>query len=387
VAIRVLIIHGEARKANALEDVFNADKMSSVKGVYRKSSDAYSYLMGADINLVVLSEQLDTMSGYEFITKLMKSKPVACLLISDPTINIEIDYPRALDYSIVDTFSTEFKDDGFMFSSRLLIKAKILTKLNISRFQTQIDQINNYKPPKIEPYHGEVVDPEKLESKVSEAEKMKQLRDRTSIRKIRQNQPTELNIHPSRRYDSLVVLGASTGGPRLLVYIVSQLPRNFPPVIIVQHMPKGFVAQFAQRMNDNAQINVKRAEDGDLVLAGNVYIAPGGYHLELDRSGSETYIRITDGPKVNFVKPAVDITLFSAARTHANKVISVILTGMGSDGREGSRIIKNQGGKVIALNEEDSVIYGMNKAVVEAGLADAVEGMDGIVNRIVSFLT
>ncbi len=115
---------------------------------------------------------------------------------------------------------------------------------------------------------------------------------------------------------------------------------------------------------------------------GCVYIAPGGYHMEIDKSSGVSRIKITEGAKVNFVKPAADVTLFSAVRAYGSGVIGVILTGMGADGREGCRVVKKQKGTVFALKEEDSVIYGMNKAVIDAGLADEILGMDEIVKHI-----
>jgi two-component system chemotaxis response regulator CheB len=244
-----------------------------------------------------------------------------------------------------------------------------LAKLNLERFQVQIDQINKFKRSSFkEVRSGTPTKIEKIRSKISNYEK-----DRTQLR---------IQMMGDMR-KKVIVMGASTGGPRMLVYLISQFPQNFPPVLVVQHMPAGFISGFAERMDQNAQMKVKMAEDGDIIRPGQVYIAPGGYHMELEKKGSGLIrIKITDGAKINFVKPAVDVTLFSTAREYGSGVISVILTGMGADGREGSRVVKKVGGTVYALNEEDSVIYGMNKAVIDAGLADQILGMDAIVKEL-----
>jgi two-component system chemotaxis response regulator CheB len=148
-------------------------------------------------------------------------------------------------------------------------------------------------------------------------------------------------------------------------------------------MPDTFVGAFADRMNQNSRMNVKLAQEGDILRNGWIYVAPGGVHMELEKSSPRhVRVRFDDGAKVNFVKPAVDVTLFSAARIFKNRVISVVLTGMGSDGREGTRIVKKLGGQSIALKEEESIIYGMNKSVIDAGLADHILGMDGIVKQL-----
>ncbi len=167
------------------------------------------------------------------------------------------------------------------------------------------------------------------------------------------------------------------------MYLIPQFPRNFPPILVVQHMPQGFVDSFADRINDRSQMIVAMARTGVHVKRGHVYLAPGGFHMEvIINSNNNPVIEITSGPTVNFVKPAVDVTLFAAARIWGSGVISVILTGMGHDGRSGTRIVKKLGGRSIALNEEDSVVYGMNKSIVDAGLADSVLAIDEITIKL-----
>jgi two-component system chemotaxis response regulator CheB len=159
---------------------------------------------------------------------------------------------------------------------------------------------------------------------------------------------------------------------------------NLPPVIVVQHMPIGFISAFASRLNRLSRIRVKEAVDGEVILPGTVYLAPGGQHLEFFRQADHTIsIRLTDGPPVNFVKPAVDITLKSSAQIYGSGTIGVILTGMGHDGRTGAKIVKEKGGKIICLNEADSDVYGMNKAVIEAGYADGVVSKRDLVPFII----
>jgi two-component system chemotaxis response regulator CheB len=315
------------------------------------------------------------MSGYAFIMDLMKNKPTAVLILVDEVNEIEADYPKALEFGIVDSIALTMTNNDIAFSSRIIHRINVLSKLNIERFQFQIDQIINVRS-----WHSRSKLKVKLDPKVTN--KLNYIRETVSTKNV-----TTI-VETPRAYPTLivkkkvVVIGASTGGPKMLNYIISQFPPNFPPVLVVQHMPSGFVNAFAERMNVFSKMNVKMAREGDVIKSGHVYVAPGGYHMELDKSSGVTKIKITGGAKVNFVKPAVDVTLFSAVRCYGAGVIGVILTGMGSDGREGCRIVKKQNGKVFALTEEDSIIYGMNKAVIDAGLADEILGMDRIAPTI-----
>ncbi len=309
----------------------------------------------------------------EYINRIMATHPIPILIIQLGMGNTG-NTPEYFNYGLVDIFQLNIPNinnminyDKLKISPLVSIKLVIMSKLNIEKFAFQISQINK---------------------KVNFG--FQQNTDRSRhIANIysKLNRETVVDIDSSKYMDhtKLVVIGASTGGPKLLSYIISQFPSNFPPVLVVQHMPEGYIGSFAERINKNSRINVKKAAMGDIIKPGNVYIAPGGYHMELEKHGNLVRIQITDGAKVNFVKPSVDVTLFSAARIYGSSVIAVILTGMGSDGREGCRVVKKMKGKVIALNEQDSVIYGMNKSVVEAGLADVIVGMDDIVREIARF--
>ena len=170
----------------------------------------------------------------------------------------------------------------------------------------------------------------------------------------------------------LVVIGSSTGGPQALQTVITGLPKNFPcPVVIVQHMPAGFTGALAQRLHGVAQVNVREAQDGELLEAGCVYIAPGSYHLRIRHESGVRRIALSDEPPVGNHRPAVNVMYESVA--HLGKdVVAVILTGMGSDGREGMREIKKNGGYCIAQDEKTCVVYGMPKSVIDAGLADEI---------------
>jgi two-component system, chemotaxis family, protein-glutamate methylesterase/glutaminase len=185
---------------------------------------------------------------------------------------------------------------------------------------------------------------------------------------------------PKRKAYKLVAIGTSTGGPVALQRVLTQLPANFPaPIVLIQHMPAAFTKAFAERLDKLCRISVKEAEDGDLLRPGVALLAPGGKQMMVDGRGA---IRILPGDERLNYKPCVDITFGSAAKSYHDKVLAVVLTGMGADGREGARLLKQGGSQVWAQDEASCVIYGMPMAVVKAELADAVYALDEIAKHL-----
>ena len=170
----------------------------------------------------------------------------------------------------------------------------------------------------------------------------------------------------------IVVIGSSTGGPQALQTVITGLPAHFPcPVVVVQHMPAGFTNALAGRLHGVSRVNVKEAQDGELLEPGCVYIAPGSYHLRILHESGVRRIALSDEPPVGNHRPAVNV-MYDSVAPLGRDVVAVILTGMGSDGREGMRKIKENGGYCIAQDEATCVVYGMPKSVIDAGLADEI---------------
>lgn len=177
----------------------------------------------------------------------------------------------------------------------------------------------------------------------------------------------------------LVAIASSTGGPVALQQVLTKLPGSFPlPIVLVQHMPASFTPAFANRLDQQCQIKVKEAEDGDVLRAGTAYLAPGGRQLTLQQRAGQVMARVQDGDPALHYKPCADITFNSIAEVYGGRVQALVLTGMGADGREGARSLKKAGASVWAQEESTCVIYGMPQAVVDAGLADQVIGLPDI---------
>lgn len=172
------------------------------------------------------------------------------------------------------------------------------------------------------------------------------------------------------------VIGISTGGPAALSEVIPALPENLRiAVVVVQHMPAGFTAALAERLNASSRVKVHEAQAGDRPVAGTVLIAPGDKHLEFDDRGT---IVLTDGPMVNGCRPAADVTMISAARVFGKRTLAVVMTGMGKDGAAGALAIKRAEGKTMAQDQQTSVIYGMPKAAIDAGAIDEVAALGDI---------
>ncbi|WP_299686158.1 chemotaxis response regulator protein-glutamate methylesterase [uncultured Vibrio sp.] len=181
----------------------------------------------------------------------------------------------------------------------------------------------------------------------------------------------------------LTAIGASTGGPVALQKILTRIPAHYPqPIVLVQHMPATFTAAFASRLNTLCKIEVREAQDGDVLKPGVAYLAPGGKQMMVDGRAGSARLRIIDGGDRMNYKPCVDVTFGSAAKIYGDKVLSMILTGMGADGREGARMLKAAGSTIWAQDEESCVVYGMPQAVAKAGISTEDLPLERIAERI-----
>ncbi len=190
--------------------------------------------------------------------------------------------------------------------------------------------------------------------------------------------PLRLRFRPEA-----VVIGVSTGGPNALNSVIPSFPSSFRlPVFLVQHMPPVFTTQLAKRLDEKSRLRVVEARDRQPVSGGTVYIAPGDYHMEVQSNGTQRIIRLNQNPPENSCRPSVDSLFRSAGRTYGGRVVGVIMTGMGQDGLEGSRFLKEKGAIILAQDKASSVVWGMPRFITEQGLADRVCPLDTITNTI-----
>jgi two-component system chemotaxis response regulator CheB len=193
----------------------------------------------------------------------------------------------------------------------------------------------------------------------------------------------EMRVSGSHSVD-LVVIGISTGGPQALKRLIPQLPQDFPvPVVMVMHMPVGYTEMYAAKLNEQSQLEVREAAEGNEVRPGYVFLAAAGRHLTLKRDASGKVVTHLDAKPFDMLhRPSVDVLFKSAAEVYGNRVLGVVMTGMGSDGKEGAAWIKSQGGLVFTEAESSCVVYGMPSVVMEAGLSDKSIALDGMAHAI-----
>jgi two-component system chemotaxis response regulator CheB len=377
-AYKVLVAEGNPILRTKIIDACNSHAKLDVFESVDNIKLMKDYLSSQIFDVVVVGGRLTDCTAIEAINQIVVSQPLPILHIPIHQTSV-LEFPDVLNLGFIDTVEilSDFEGNNLEHIKipRLVpIKVAILAKLNMARFLYQIDMYN-----KGEIKASRILKVKNKDSKALE-KKFSKRASKEILKKIRSRRGKVTT-------KDVIVIGASTGGPKMLQHIIPQFPSNFPPVLVVQHLPRGFVDSFASRINTKSNMTVKMAKQGDLIQSGIAYIAPGGYHMEVEMDlNNLPAITISDGPTVNFVKPSVDVTLFSAVRIWGSGVISVILTGMGSDGREGTRVVKKLRGRSIALNERDSVIYGMNKSVVQAGLADHVLGMDEVTIKLAKML-
>lgn len=190
-----------------------------------------------------------------------------------------------------------------------------------------------------------------------------------------------------RQLRDIVAIGVSTGGPPAVQKVLSALPEDFPaPILIAQHMPAAFTGPFAQRLNNLCKITVKEAEDGEKLRDGVAYVCPGGKHMTVEARLSNRSIRISEEPKSALYKPSANELLRSVGEKTGTRALGLVLTGMGSDGLEGAKVLKAKGGRLLAQNEASCVVYGMPKAIADANLADEVLDINDVAGAIMANL-
>ncbi|MDT8716683.1 chemotaxis response regulator protein-glutamate methylesterase [Clostridium sp. 19966] len=213
--------------------------------------------------------------------------------------------------------------------------------------------------------------------------KLKIEADKIPVSVIKENINTNISQKIRKNFEAIVI-AASTGGPKALFTVITALPKHIGvPVFVVQHMPAGFTKAFAERVNDNSDINVVEAKDGENVVADTVYIAPGGFHMEV---WDDKKIHLNQEPSMHGVRPAADKLFFSAAKVYQGSLISAVLTGMGKDGAMGTAEIKKSGGVTLAEHSSTCTIYGMPKAAFETGMVDEMLPLQDIPIQVVKLL-
>ena len=210
--------------------------------------------------------------------------------------------------------------------------------------------------------------------------------DRSEIKKKVADKKVNYESLLSQTTHKVVALGASTGGTKAIEAVLREMPGTLPGTVIVQHMPENFTRSFADRLNDVCEMEIREAQDGDRVVPGVVLIAPGNHHMVLKRSGAQYLVRLKDGPRVHYQRPAVDVLFQTVAKVAGKNAVGAVLTGMGADGAKGLLAMQKAGAQTIAQDEATSIVFGMPKEAIKLGAADKVLPLYNVAGAIIRAL-
>lgn len=407
--IRVVIADDSSFMRKVLTDLFNKTEDFEVVGVAANGKEAVTQVVKLKPDLLTLDVCMPVMDGLEALKVIMDECPTPVMMFSSLTQKDADETVKALELGAVDFLCKaggsisriDAIEDEILSKCRSAARAnvrKLTFYQNIPRKKQEAGNLRRinilekkgYSVPNSQSGASAVSSSRTsilnnsqgsggtlLQSRASQADRMAK-RDNPLLKS------RSVPVSGRSGSNKLVALGTSTGGPKALQYVVPKLPADMPcGMVIVQHMPAGFTKSLAERLNSLSQVHVKEAEDHDVIQPGWVYIAPGDYHMEITGSASAREITLNQKPPLAAHRPAVDI-MFDSVVQYGGDVVSVILTGMGCDGAAGMKKIKQAGGYVIAESQETTVVYGMPKAVVDAGIADEILPVQQVAEAIVN---
>jgi two-component system chemotaxis response regulator CheB len=338
--IRILIVDDSVVIRRLIKEILDADNRLEVVGVAHNGQVAVAKVEELKPDAVTMDIEMPVMNGVDAVKAIRKTQPrLPIVMFSTLTERGASATMDALAAGASD-YVTKPANVGSVMESRQNISEQLIPKLVALTGARRVVGVAKTALPPPQPPAGQ--------SKGTPA--------------VRRTTPF-----------GLLAIGSSTGGPDALATVMASLPGDLPvPVVITQHMPPVFTKMLAQRLDSICKLSISEAVQGDLVERGRVLIAPGGLHMELKSRGTGVVVNLTDAPPENFCRPAVDVMFRSVASIYRNRVLAVVLTGMGRDGASGAGVIRTAGGEVFAQDEASSVVWGMPGATVMAGQADRV---------------
>jgi len=345
---RVLVVDDSALVRSLLSEIINRQPDMECIGAAADPLIAREMIRELNPDVITLDVEMPRMDGIDFLGKLMRLRPMPVVMVSTLTERGADVTLRALELGAVD-FVAKPKigvADGLkLLAQDITDKVRIASKARMNR------------PPSAAAAASAAAQPQQVPTSIG----------RLSTEKI-------------------VFIGASTGGTEATKEVLAQLPADFPAVMVAQHMPPGFTKSYATRLDGLCKIRVSEARDGDRILPGHAYVAPGGFHLSVERSGSNYIARVQDTEPVNRHKPSVEVLFKSAARTVGPNALGLMLTGMGADGATAMREMRDAGSYNLVQDEASCVVFGMPKEAIAAGAAHEVLPLNQIAGKLIDRL-
>ena len=352
--IRVLVVDDSTLMRNAIAKMLERDPEIKIVGTANDGIDALEKVTKLDPDIMTLDVEMPRLDGLGTLQELMKMHPMPVLMVSSLTLSGAETTLKAMEYGALDFIPKTLSNDKDQFAEELRTKVKALShkKAYIALKYRHLAPAKPHiaatvpKPAPVDPRHY----PET----------------------------------PLTGPRDLVVIGVSTGGPPVVQKILSALPQDLHAcILIAQHMPASFTGPFAKRLDGVSKITVTEAVDGDKLKNGHAYVCPGGKHIGIRMHGPLPEVAITEEPVDALYKPTVNVLMETAGKFMGRRTLGVMLTGMGNDGVEGAKVLRDCGGCLIAQDEASCVVYGMPKAVVDATLANKVMDVNLIADAII----
>jgi len=353
--IKVLIVDDSSLIRKLLGEILSSDRGIEVVGTAQDPFVAREKIKKLQPDVITLDVEMPRMDGITFLKNLMRLHPIPVIMISSLTEKGADITLEALESGAIDFVSKPKLDLAHSlpdYTYEIVSKVKAAAGANVHAI-TQA-------PPSI----GEVA-----------------AKNSADVILEKNNRAARKHFKTT---DTIIALGASTGGTEAIKEVLMKMPADAPGMVISQHIPEAFSGPFAKRMNGCSAMTVYEAHDGQQILPGHVYIAPGSHHLLIERDGARFVCRLNDGPPVNRHRPSVDVMFRSVAQNVGHNAIGVILTGMGDDGAAGMKELHDAGAGTIAQDEKTSVVWGMPGEAVKLGGVDSVLPLNSVPGKIIT---
>ncbi|MBW8185182.1 protein-glutamate methylesterase/protein-glutamine glutaminase [Shewanella nanhaiensis] len=364
-SIKVLVVDDSSFFRRRVSEIVSKDPDLEVIGTAVNGAEAVKMAAELKPNVITMDIEMPVMDGISAVREIMANTPVPILMFSSLTHDGAKATLDALEAGALDFLPKRFEDIATNKDEAIrLLQQRIKT----------IGRRRVYKP----------ITPSVTKSAPTPVSRplTTSVAPRAVSGSAASPKPSIINRASGKKY-RILLIGTSTGGPVALQKILTKFPQNYPhPILLIQHMPAAFTPAFASRLNALCKIEVKEAVSGDQLKAGHAYLAPGGMQMMLERAGTHGRLKIVAGSEDMNYKPSVDITFASVSKVLGKDTLAVILTGMGADGREGSRMLKTSGATIWAQDEASCIVYGMPQAVTAAGLSSQSIGLEQMADAI-----
>lgn len=361
-AIRVLVVDDSSFFRRRVSEIINSESRLEVIGVATNGKEAVEKALELKPDVITMDIEMPVMDGITAVKQIMAKEPIPILMFSSLTHDGAKATLDALDAGALDFLPKKFEDIARNRDEATALLQQRVVQIAAKKRTLRRPVSSANRASTAAPVGGSTA---------------------TASKPVQGRVQPAARFRPSGKKYQLTAIGTSTGGPVALQKILTRLPANYPhPILLIQHMPATFTEAFASRLNSLCKIQVKEAQDGDALRPGVAYLAPGGKQMMVEGRPGSTRLKIIDGGNKMNYKPCVDVTFGSAAKIYADKVLSMVLTGMGADGREGARMLKSAGATIWAQDEDSCVVYGMPQAVAKAGISTEDLPLDRIAERM-----